>query len=179
MKILAIIGSISQNSINKKLFEAVKPLAPEDFEFETADISQLPFFNSDIENPNPESVVKFKETVKAAAAVLFITPEHNRSFPGVLKNAIDWGSRPYGKGVWVKKPVAVLGASPGAIGAFAAQNQLKTLLSFLGAKVMWQPEIYFNFTANVTDGNLSDSSKQFFSKFLAEFKAFATGSAKS
>ncbi|MDR1941934.1 MAG: NAD(P)H-dependent oxidoreductase [Endomicrobium sp.] len=172
MKILTITGSLAKNSINKKLYALIKPLAPQDFEFEEADISQIPFFNVDIENPIPESVAAFKERVKNADAVLFITPEHNRSIPGVLKNAIDWGSRPFGKGVWIKKPAAVLGASPSAMGAFAAQTQLRSLLSFLGAKGMYQPEIYLNFSANVDkEGNLSDSSKTLFNRFFAEFKS--------
>jgi chromate reductase len=170
MKILTIIGGISAKSINKKLFELIKPLAPKDFEFETFDISQLPFFSQDIEDNPPQTVTDFKNAVSDAQAILFLTPEYNRSIPGVLKNAIDWASRPYGKNLWAGKSAAVLGASMGAIGTFGAQAQLRALLSFLGAAVMYQPEIYFNFLANVKDGVLADTSKKYFEKFLNSFK---------
>ncbi|MDR2426555.1 MAG: NAD(P)H-dependent oxidoreductase [Endomicrobium sp.] len=171
MKIFVIIGGMSVKSINKRLFELIKPLAPDDFEFENFDISSLPFYSQDIEDNPPEPVVTFKEQIKNADAVLFITPEYNRFIPGILKNAIDWASRPYGKGAWVNKPAATLGASMGALGTFGAQMQLKQLLSFLNMRVMWQPEIYFNFLVNVDkNGNLADSSKPFFEKFLAAFR---------
>ncbi|AKL98618.1 NADPH-dependent FMN reductase [Endomicrobium proavitum] len=172
MKILAIVGGISKNSINKKLFELIKPLAPQDFEFSTFDIAGLPFFSQDLEDSLPETVANFRQQIINSNAVLFITPEYNRQIPGVLKNAIDWASRPTGKGAWMGKYAAILGASPGAIGAFGAQMQLKQLLSFLNMKVMWQPEIYFNFSANVKDGAMEDLSKKYFEKFLSAFKAF-------
>jgi len=172
MKVLVLIGGISKNSINKKLFELIKPLAPKEFEFEVFDIVALPFFSQDLENNPPEVVTAFKNKITASNAVLFITPEYNRSIPGVLKNAIDWASRPYGKGAWVGKPAATLGATMGNIGTICAQLQLKQLLSFLNMKVMWQPELYFNYLENVKDGVLAEKSKQFFEKFLTAFKAF-------
>ncbi|MDR1695856.1 MAG: NAD(P)H-dependent oxidoreductase [Endomicrobium sp.] len=170
MKILTVIGSISKNSINKNLFELIKPLAPSDFEFSTFDISQIPYFSQDSEVNPPEAVVNFRKQIAGSDAVLFITPEYNRFIPGVLKNAIDWASRPYGKGAWVGKPAAVLGASPGPIGAFGAQMQLKELLSFLNMKVMWQPEICFNYSAYVKDGVLEESSGKYFAKYFNSFK---------
>jgi len=169
MKILTIIGGISKNSINKKLFELISPLAPAEFEFEIFDISVLPFFSQDIEGNPPQTVVDFKKAILESGAVLFITPEYNRFIPGMLKNAVDWASRPYGKGAWVGKAAAVLGASMGAIGTFGAQMQLKQLLSFLDMKVMWQPEIYFNYLANVKDGAMSEDSKKYFEKFFEAF----------
>jgi chromate reductase len=175
MKILTICGGISKNSINIKLIELIKPLSPKDFEFENFDISSLPFFSQDLEVSPPEIVVDFKKKIMESGAVLFVTPEYNRFIPGVLKNAVDWASRPYGKGAWVNKPAAVLGASMGAIGAFGAQMQLKQLLSFLNMKVMWQPEIYFNYLANVKDGQLEENSKKYFVKFLEAFKAHIEG----
>jgi chromate reductase len=131
VRILVIIGGLSKNSINKKLFELIKPLAPKDFEFDSYDISLLPFYSQDIETDLPNVVMEFKKKVSASDGVIFITPEYNRSMPGVLKNAVDWCSRPYGAGLWNKKPSAVLGASPGPIGTFAAQTDLKKILSFL------------------------------------------------
>lgn len=171
MKILTLIGGISKDSINKKLFELIKPLAPAEFEFEIFDITELPFFSQDIEMDMPEPVVKLKEKIVAADGILFITPEYNRSIPGVLKNAIDWASRPAGKGIWGNKNIAVLGASMGALGAYDAQMMLKKTMSFFGANVMWQPEIYFNFSANVSEkGELSEMSKKYFEKYLENFK---------
>jgi chromate reductase len=121
----------------------------------------------------PEIALSFKSKIASADAVLVITPEYNRSMPGVLKNAIDYASRPYGKSVWPKKPAAVLGTSPGATGAFAGQQNAKNTLSFLGALVMWQPEIYFNFSAFVNEkGELADSSKKHFESYFAAFKAW-------
>ena len=172
MKILTIIGGISKNSINKQLFELIKPLAPADFEFEAFDISQLPYFSQDLEGNPPEIVVSFRNKIIAGDAALFITPEYNRQIPGVLKNAVDWASRPMGKGAWTGKPATVLGASMGTMGAFGAQMFLKQLLSVLGMRVMWQPEIYFNFLANVKDGVMSEDSKKYFESFFAAFKAF-------
>ncbi|MCL1971624.1 MAG: NAD(P)H-dependent oxidoreductase [Endomicrobia bacterium] len=171
MKILTLIGGISKNSINKKFFEIIKPLAPKELEFDVFDISGLPYFSQDTENDMPEIAADFKNRIASADAVLVITPEYNRSMPGVLKNALDYASRPYGKNVWIKKPTAVLGTSPGATGAFAGQQHAKNTLSFLGAIVMWQPEIYFNFSAYVNDkGELADSSKKVFENYFAAFK---------
>lgn len=171
MKVLTLIGGISKESINKKLFELIKPLVPAEMELEAFDIASLPFYSQDIENDMPAAAVDMKSKISSYDAVLIITPEYNRSMPGVLKNAIDFASRPYGKNVWAGKPVAVLGASAGALGAFGAQMHAKNTLSFLGAAVMWQPEIYFNYLANVSDkGELSDMSKKFFEKYLAAFK---------
>jgi chromate reductase len=172
MEILVLVGSTSKKSINKKLFELIKPLSPSDFEFSTFDIETLPFFSEDIEDDLPQVVTAFKEKVKNADGILFITPEYNRFIPGVLKNAIDWASRPTGRGALVLKPAAVLGASIGVLGACGAQMQLKHLLSFLNMRVMWQPEICFNFTANVNEnGELAETSKKFFAKFLESFKS--------
>lgn len=127
MKILTLTGGILKDSMNKKLFELIKPLAPSEFEFEIFDISGLPYFSQDIENDMPESAKNFKNAITLSDAVLFITPvitpEYNRSMPGVLKNAIDFASRPYGKNVWAGKPADVLGAAVGPSGAFGGQAE--------------------------------------------------------
>jgi chromate reductase len=128
-------------------------------------------YSQDIESDPPEVVLKFKEKIAASEGVIFITPEYNRSIPGVLKNAIDWCSRPYGAGLWNKKPSVVLGASMSPIGTFAVQTDLKKLLSFLGSFVMYHPEIYPNFAVYVdSKGELVDSTKKLYEKFLISFK---------
>jgi chromate reductase len=171
MKIFVIIGGISKESLNKKFFEIIKPLAPKDFEFDTFDISQLPFFAQDLESSASKSAIDFKQKVTDCDGVMFITPEYNRTIPGVLKNAIDWGSRPMSKNVWKNKPACVLGASLSPIGAFGAQMHLKETISFLEMCVMHRPEIYFNFLSYVDkNGELLDLSKKLLIEFLNSFK---------
>lgn len=145
-KVLTLVGGISRESINKKLFFAIKDLRLSDFEFITFDITKLPFFSQDLEMDPPDQVTTYKELIRESNAVLFITPEYNRSMPGVLKNAIDWGSRPYGMNLWDKKPAAVLGASVGNIGTFGAQHHLRQCLAYLNMYTLGQPEFYFNAT---------------------------------
>jgi chromate reductase len=171
MKILTLCGGIARNSINKKLLELIKPLAPKDFEFTGFDVSSLPHYSQDIETPPPASVAALKEAIAAAQGVLFMCPEYNRSVPGVLKNAVDWASRPWGENAWAGKSAAVLGASPGVIGAFGAQMHLKRTLSFLNMRVMYQPEVYCNFTHSVNEaGELAPAARGIFENFLAAFR---------
>ena len=144
IKLLTLVGGISRDSLNQKYFQALKTLDPEGFEFNSFDISKLPFFSQDLENDPPDRVTEFKEKIREADAVLFITPEYNRSFPGVLKNAIDWGSRPYGHNLWDSKPAGILGASIGNIGTFGAQHHLRQVLAYLNMRVVGQPEVYLN-----------------------------------
>jgi chromate reductase len=168
------VGGISRGSLNKKFFHSLEILSPEGFDFETFDISRLPFYSQDLENDPPDIVSEFKEKIREAEAVLFITPEYNRSFPGVLKNAIDWGSRPYGMNLWQKKPVAVTGASPGNIGTFGAQHHLRQVFAYLDMLVMGQPEFYFNAHNGFNDkGELANAStKTFAEKFFKTFREF-------
>lgn len=171
-KILMVVGGISKNSLNQKLGKAMQDLAPSDFELMTADISKLPFFNQDIENDPPEVVRNWKNLIKEAQAVLFVTPEYNRSLPGVLKNAIDWGSRPYGQNLWNGKPGGVMGASIGNIGTFGAQHHLRQVCAYLNIDVMGQPEFYFNASKSFNEqGQLTDeSSKKFITEYWSAFK---------
>ncbi len=171
-KILTVVGGISKDSLNQKLFKAVKELAPKDFELVSTDLSKLPFFSQDIENDPPEVVRNWKNQIKEANAVLFITPEYNRSIPGVLKNAIDWGSRPYGQNLWNGKPGGVMGASVGNIGTFGAQHHLRQVCAYLNIDVMGQPEFYFNGSKAFSDqGQLTDeSTKKFISEYWAAYK---------
>ncbi len=143
-RILVLVGGISKNSLNKKLFMAMKEEAPSEMKLEYFDISELPFFSQDIENEPPQQVVEFKKLIAECFGVLFITPEYNRSLPGVLKNAIDWGSRPYGKNLWDKLPAGVMGCSIGATGTMASQQHLRQILGYLNMAVMGQPEFYLN-----------------------------------
>lgn len=163
IKVLCLVGGISRNSINKNLYRLMRENCPSQVELETFDITRLPFFSQDIENDPPDSVSEFKEAIREAEAILFITPEYNRSLPGVLKNAIDWGSRPYGHNLWDKKPAAVMGASIGNIGTFGAQHHLRQVLAYLNVFVMGQPEFYFNSSKALDEnGNIKDSKTQEF-----------------
>lgn len=143
-RILALVGGISQDSLNKKLFLAFEDLVGDKAEFVLADIASLPFFSQDLENDPPDSVVRFKDQIRNADAIIFVTPEYNHSIPGVLKNAIDWGTRPYPDNLWEKMPVVTLGASIGSTGTFGSQNHLRQILSYLNMYILNQPEFYMN-----------------------------------
>ena len=173
-KILAVIGGISRDSLNKKFFAAMKKEAPEELSFEVFDITTLPYYSQDIENDPPDAVIAWKDQIRNADAILFVTPEYNRSLPGVLKNAIDWGSRPYGESVWDKKPAAVTGASPSGVGTFGAQHHLRQSLAYLNLFVLGQPELYFNSNKGLDDqGNLKDEkTKELISEFWENFTGF-------
>lgn len=170
MKVLAIIGGISANSLNKRLYNEILKHNNTNLSFETFEIASLPFFSQDLENDPPQIVSQYLQTVKNADAIVFITPEYNRSFPGVLKNAIDWGSRPPGNNVWAKKPTAIMGASGGKIGTFGAQQQLRTVCSFLDMYVMHQPEFYFDASSGMSENGLTEKSVVFVQKFLSNFE---------
>ena len=169
--VFVLIGGISEGSINKKLFGFVREAAGDAMTFDVYPVADLPFFSQDIENDPPAVVRDYKARIAAADAALFVTPEYNRSFPGVLKNAIDWGTRPPGTNLWSGKPAAIMGTSPGAIGTFGAQNALRQVLSFLDLRIMSQPEFYFTFPRELPDGKLPEKSAAFVKKFV---DAFAT-----
>ena len=173
-KILVLIGGISKDSLNQKLFHAVKDLAPKEFSLESFDISQLPFFSQDLEDDHPQKVRDLKGKIEAAQAILFITPEYNRSFPGVLKNAIDWGSRPYGKNSFAHKPAAIMGASAGNIGTFGAQHHLRQVLSCLNLNTMNQPEFYANASKAFDEKGalIDEKAKGLIQKFLTAFQSW-------
>jgi chromate reductase, NAD(P)H dehydrogenase (quinone) len=170
-KVLTLVGGISRDSLNKKFYESIKDLNLKKFEFIDYDISKLPFFSQDIEMDPPDSVTRFKEKIRDCDALLLITPEYNRSFPGVLKNAIDWGSRPYGQNLWDSKPAALLGASPGNIGTFGAQHHLRQVLAYLNMHAMGQPEFYFNASNSFNEeGELTNNkTKELLHKFFEAF----------
>ncbi len=152
MKIAVIVGSLRKDSINRKIAKELIEVAPKPLALETIEIGDLPLFNDDLDSDNPPSAwVNFRQKIKACDGVIFVTPEYNRSVPGVLKNAIDVGSRPYGSSVWSGKPAAVISASPGAIGGFGANHHLRQSLVFLDMPTMQQPEAYLSQFEEVTD----------------------------
>jgi NAD(P)H-dependent FMN reductase len=172
IKVLTLVGGISRDSLNKKFYHAIVDHAPEGFHFETFDISKLPFFSKDLEMDPPDIVSEFKDKIRESEAILFITPEYNRSFPAVLKNAVDWGSRPYGMNLWEKKPAAVTGATMGGIGTFGAQNHLRQVFSYLNMYLLGQPEFYFNATDAFNEKGqfANDKTKHFVEKYFEAFR---------
>lgn len=159
-RILGISGSIRKGSFNTSLIEAFAKSAPEGVVFDTADIADLPLFSQDIEASVPESVANLREKIQQADGIIIATPEYNRSIPGVLKNAVDWGSRPYGAGSWNGKPVLVVGASVAPTGAAVGQYELKKTLLYTNALVMGQPEFFLGSAQDKFDGEgtLTDES---------------------
>lgn len=172
-KIAVIIGSNRRESINRKLAEALIQLGKAKFDARIVQIDDLPLYNQDLEAELPESVVRFKAEIADADGVLFVTPEHSRSIPAVLKNALDWGARPYGKNSWAGKPAAITGTSPGAIGTAVAQQHLRQILGVLGALVLGG-EAYVSFKPGlVSDGGriADDSTRGFLQAFVDQFAA--------
>ena len=160
-QIAVIIGSLRKDSINRRLANAVIKLAPSDFTFNMPDISGLPLYNQD-DDPNPrESVIKFKSDIKSAHGVIFVTPEYNRSIPGVLKNAIDHASRPKPESVWAGKPGGIIGASGGPIGTAMAQQHLRNVLAHLDMRILGQPEAFIQIKDGFYDdtGDINQASK--------------------
>jgi chromate reductase len=178
LNVLALIGGVCKDSLNKRLYNELVKHNPTNFSFFTFDISSLPFFSQDIENNPPESVVNFHDSVQQADAVLFITPEYNRSFPGVLKNAIDWCSRPPGNNLWKRKPAAIMGASPGKIGTFGAQQHLRNVCSFLDMELMNQPEFYFDASSSMDENGLLAHSIGFLQNYLTNYEQWVLSQRK-
>nr|PZN82060.1 MAG: NADPH-dependent FMN reductase [Pseudomonadota bacterium] len=152
MKTVAVlVGSLRRESINRKFAESLAKLAAGRLDFRFVEIGDLPLYNEDLWADPPQSVLRMKREVEAADAVLFVTPEYNRYFTPAIKNAIDWGTRPWGQNSWSGKPSAVIGTSPGAIGTAAAQNSLKALLTVVDTVLMGQPEVYFAYKPELFD----------------------------
>lgn len=176
-KIGHFVGSLAKASINRKLAKAIIRLAPAELEFSEIAFGDLPLYSYDYDDDYPAVAREFKEAIAASDAILFVTPEYNRSIPGGLKNAIDWASRPYGTNAFTRKPSAVIGASIGSIGTAVAQQSLRSVLSFCNSPQMNAPEAYIHFT----DGLITDegevtvkSTEEFLSKFIYDFHAFVT-----
>ena len=173
--IALVVGSLRRESVNRKLANAVIKVAPAEFAFQSLRIDDLPPYNQDEEMNPSEPVKRLKREVAAARGVLFVTPEYNRSIPGVLKNAIDHASRPYGQSAWAGKPAAVIGASIGSIGTAVAQQHLRSALAYLDMPTLGQPEVFIHVTDGFFDGqgNLArPDSKAFLQGFMDRFVAW-------
>ena len=170
--VAVLVGSLRKESFNLKLAKAMQKVAPQNLKLEIIEIRDLPLYNEDSENPPPQAWTTFRDAVRPKDAVLFVTPEYNRSVPGGLKNAIDVGSRPYGESVFAKKPAAVASLTGGALGAFGANHHLRQSLVFLDMPALQQPELYLGGAAKMFDaeGNfVQESTKELVVKFLTEF----------
>ena len=173
--VAVLVGSLRKDSINRKLAKALIELAPPPLRLEIVEIGQLPLYDQDQDDTPPEAWTAFRERVRPADAVLFVTPEYNRSVPAALKNALDVGSRPYGQSVWNGKPGAVVSASPGAIGGFGANHHLRQSLVFLNVPAMPQPEVYLSHADKVFDagGRITDEkTRSFLQGFMQAFAAW-------
>jgi chromate reductase len=169
IKILGIAGSLRQASFNRAALRAAKSLRPDDAQLEIFELEGIPGFNQDNERNPPEKVIELKSKVQAADAILFVTPEYNYSFPGVLKNAIDWASRPYGENSWDGKPVAIMGASIGMLGSARAQYHLRQCCIYLNMYPLNSPEIMISYAAERFDANgnlIDDKSKELIAQML-------------
>jgi len=172
--VAVLVGSLRKDSINRKVANALIELAPPSLKLGFVEIGGLPLYNQDDDASPPAPWVQFRNQVKAADAILFVTPEYNRSVPAALKNAIDVGSRPYGQSAWSGKPGAIVSAAPGAIGGFGSNHHLRQSLVFLDLVVLAQPEMYANNAAKLVDagGQIADEgARALFGKFGKAFTA--------
>ena len=174
IQIAVIVGSLRKESFNRQLATALARLAPSDFTFTQLRIDDLPLYNQDHDGQQAASVQRFKGEIQAAQGVLFVTPEYNRSFPGVLKNALDHASRPYGQSAWGGKPAGVIGASVGAIGTAMAQQHLRNVLAYLDMPTMGQPEGFIHAKEGLfdADGNVGEGSKKFLQGWVDSYVAW-------
>ena len=173
-KIAVIVGSLRRESFNGKLARALEKLAPAQFELTELQISDLPLYNQDDDgNPAPQ-VKRLKAEITASDGVIFVTPEYNRSIPGVLKNAIDHASRPYGKSVWAGKPAAVIGVSPGAVGTSLAQQHLRNIIAYLDMPTLGQPEAFVQHKDGLfnADGSIGEASRAFMQGWMDRYVAW-------
>lgn len=170
--VAVLVGSLRAASISRRIALALASLAPDALKLSIVEIGDLSIYNQDLEANTPPAWTAFRDRIRAADAVLFVTPEYNRSMPGALKNALDVGSRPAGKGAWSGKPGAVVSVSPGAIGAFGANHHLRQSLVFLNVPAMAQPEAYLGGADKLLDADgkiASEGTRKFLETFLAAF----------
>ncbi|HWD32448.1 MAG TPA: NAD(P)H-dependent oxidoreductase [Pseudomonas sp.] len=169
--VAVVVGSLRKASFNRKVAHALAQLAPSNLKLNIVEIGDLALYNEDIDVDPPAAYKTFREQIRSSDAVLFVTPEYNRSVPGVLKNAIDVGSRPYGQSAWSGKPGAVISVSPGAVGGFGANHHLRQSLVFLDVPCMQQPEAYIGGAASLFDesGKLSEKVQPFLQTFIDKY----------
>ncbi|MFJ7566238.1 NADPH-dependent FMN reductase [Herminiimonas sp. NPDC097707] len=173
-QIAVVVGSLRKDSFNHQMANAIVKLAPSDFSFKQLQISDLPLYNQDDDaNPSPP-VKRLKAEILASQGLLFLTPEYNRSIPGVLKNAIDQASRPYGQSAWAGKPAGVLGVSVGAIGTAIAQQHLRNILAYLDVPTLGQPEAFIQAKEGLfdQDGNIGAGSQKFLQAWMDQYVAW-------
>jgi chromate reductase len=170
-KIAVVVGSLRKDSLNRRLATAIARLAPADFSFAQLRIDDLPLYNQDDDAQPAAAVVRMKAELIAADGLIFVTPEYNRSMPGVLKNALDHGSRPYGQNAWAGKPTGVLGASVGAHGTAMAQQHLRNVLAYLDAPTLAQPEAFIHAKEGFfdADGNIGEGSRAHLEKWMNRY----------
>jgi chromate reductase len=174
-KVGYFVGSLATRSINRRLAKALVQLAPAELEMTEIPFKDLPLYSYDYDADYPPVAVEFKNAIAAVDAVLFVTPEYNRSIPGSLKNAIDWASRPYGTNAFARKPSATIGTSPGKIGTAIAQQHLRSILSFCNSPQMNSIEAYIQFERGLIgeDGTVTNAgTEEFLRKYMAEFHGF-------
>lgn len=173
-QVAIIVGSLRKASFNRQLAQAIAKMAPEGWQFNEVGIGDLPLYNQDADGNEVTAVQQFRDAVRGADAVLFVTPEYNRSVPGVLKNALDQGSRPYGQSVWDGKPAAVIGMSVGAIGTALAQQHLRNVLAYLNMPTLGQPEMFLQAKDGFfnADGSIGENSHAYVQKFVHQFAAW-------
>lgn len=173
--VAVVVGSLRKESYNRKVARALSELAPSSLALKIVEIGDLPLYNEDIEaEAPPETWKRFRDEIRRSDAVLFVTPEYNRSVPGCLKNAIDVGSRPYGQSAWSGKPTAVVSVSPGAIGGFGANHAVRQSLVFLDMPCMQMPEAYLGGAASLFEdsGKLNDKTRPFLQAFVDRFASW-------
>lgn len=171
-KIAVIVGSLRKDSFNRKLAFALDKLEHPTLEFSHLKIDDIPLYNQDLDNHLPDSVVRLKKEIVDADGVIFVTPEYNRSIPGVLKNIIDWGTRPYGKNVWAGKLMTSIGTSPGAIGTAVAQSHLRSIMVAIDAIFFGQPEVYLVYKEGLIDSDFKitvEGTQKFLQGFVDRF----------
>lgn len=173
-QIAVVVGSLRKDSFNRQLATALARLAPPEFSFTQVRIDDLPLYNQDDDAHQAAPVQRLKDEIRAAQGLLFVTPEYNRSIPGVLKNAIDHASRPYGKGVWAGKPAGVIGVSVGAIGTAMAQQHLRNVLAYLDVPTLGQPEAFIQAKEGLFDasGNIGEGSRAFLQGWMDKYVAW-------
>lgn len=180
--VAVFVGSLRKELINRKVAHALAELAPPSMKLSIVEIGNLPLYNQDADANPPSAWTEFRERVKAAHAVLFVTPEYNRSVPAAMKNALDVASRPYGHNVWSGKPGAVISASPGAIGGFGANHHLRQSLVFLNVPAMQQPEAYLGGADKLFDASgklINEGTRKFLQGFMQSFEAWIGTIAKA
>jgi chromate reductase len=174
-KIAVLVGSTRPNSINLKFARTLEKLAVGRLQFDFLDLGSLPFYDDALWDNPPAAVTEFKQHIEAADGALFVTPEYNRSIPGLLKNAIDWASRPYGKSAWAGKPGAIVGATGGAIGTAVAQAHLRSIMGVLDVALMGQPEVYFTMKPGLIDDDFlvtNDTTRDFLTGWVNKYTAW-------